>query len=246
MRGTSAAPSSRAGLRSAVAWPAIAALWKKPVMCARFSRQRLQHRVAVLRQAGELLVLAGEDGEDPVGLAQRRIGAVDRPRRGPGRARRGPPPRSLRISRKRSRVGQPLDVVDQVEVDRLAVVLERQEVLAGAGLAVRDLFEERRRLACRAPAAGSACSRRTSRRSATAGGSGSWRPAEVLEARVGDVHHDDRLAGHRVRCRPRRLAISSGVRDVDRLRPCRRWRRRPGPARPGPRRSRCRRSPRTT
>ena len=56
-RGTSAGPPR--GRRCARRWPApaIAALWKKPVMWARLSRERLQHRVAVARQAGELLVL---------------------------------------------------------------------------------------------------------------------------------------------------------------------------------------------
>ena len=52
-----------------------------------------------------------------------------------------PAPRSLRISRKRSGVGLAHDVVDQVEVDRLAVALERQQVLALARLAVGDLLE---------------------------------------------------------------------------------------------------------
>ena len=67
------------------------------------------------------------------------------------------------------------DVVDQVEVDRLAVALERQQVLALARLAVGDLLELRRRLGARRARLGRARTRRTSRRSATAGGSGTRR-----------------------------------------------------------------------
>ncbi len=73
------------------------------------------------------------------------------------------------------RVGQRLDVVDQVRVDAGAVAAERQQVLACALLAVGDLSSAAAAAASPAPAAGSGGSRRTSRRSATAGGSGSWR-----------------------------------------------------------------------
>ena len=73
------------------------------------------------------------------------------------------------------RVGQFVDVVDQVGVDAGAVVLQRQQVLAGAGLAGGDPASAAAPRASRERGAASAGSRRTSRRSATAGGSGSWR-----------------------------------------------------------------------
>ena len=40
-------------------------------------RQRLQDRVAVLGELGELLVLLGEGGEDLVGLLERGVGATN-------------------------------------------------------------------------------------------------------------------------------------------------------------------------
>ena len=53
-------------------------------------REGLQHGVAVARQAGELLVLLGEDGEDTIRLAEGRIGAVDDLAEVLAAARRGP------------------------------------------------------------------------------------------------------------------------------------------------------------
>ena len=73
-------------------------------------------------------------------------------------------------------VGLAHDVVDEVEVDRLAVRLERQEALALAGLALLDHRRAPAAARCPRRAAGSARTRRTSRRAATAAGSGRMRP----------------------------------------------------------------------
>ena len=96
------------------------------------------------------------------------------------------------------------------------VVLDRQQVLAGAGLALRDLLELRRRLGAGRPRLGDAAVEELLAdqrlRPDDAGGV----LAEVLEARVGDVHHDDRLArtGRVVRVAGNGLALE---RDVDRI-----------------------------
>ena len=94
------------------------------------------------------------------------------------------------------RVRLAVDVVDEVEVDRLAVVLQRQEVLAGARLAVGDLLER-----AAAPASGRARLRSAEQSTNFSPSSDCGRirqrgvAAEVLEAGVGDLEHDDRLAG---------------------------------------------------
>ena len=82
-------------------------------------------RVAVARQAGELAVLESEDVEHPVGLAQGRVGAVDHlaevvaPRGEAGAE-------VVEDQAEAVAIGHALDVLDQVEVDRCAVVLQRQ------------------------------------------------------------------------------------------------------------------------
>ena len=73
------------------------------------------------------------------------------------------------------RVGQRLDVVDQVGVDAGAVVPSGSRYWPAPGWP-DGILRSGGAGCCPAPAAGSAGSRRTSRRSATAGGSGSWRP----------------------------------------------------------------------
>ena len=119
------------------------------------------------RQPGQLAVLVGEDREHLVGLAQRRVGAVDdlvELLAAAGQAGA----ELAQQDREALPVGQPQDVVDQVEVDRRARVLDRQQALAlavalldpaqlgrvgRAGLALDELLADQR------PAAGS-CRRR--------------------------------------------------------------------------------------
>ena len=128
-RGTSASWASRSSPRSAVAWPAMAALRKKPVTLVAVLGQRLQHGVAVAGEAGELVVLVGEDLEHAVGLAQGGVGAVDDLAEvvaagGEAGAE------VVEDEAEAVAVGGAVDVLDQVDVDGLAVVLERA---AGAG-----------------------------------------------------------------------------------------------------------------
>ena len=126
-------------------------------------------------EALERAVLPGEDGEHLVRLAQRRVRALDdlrelvAPRREAGAE-------VVQDQAEAVRIGLAHDVVDQVEVDRLAVLLERQEALALA--AARPRGSPRAPAAARCPAPGAAWARtpRTSRPGATAGGSCRTRP----------------------------------------------------------------------
>ena len=142
------------------------------------------------------MVLARELRKHAVGLAQRRIGPLDdrlQVLAACGEAR------SQVVQDQAEPVGERLahDVVDEVDVDLLAVVLERQEALAGARLRVRDHLERRRRLRLRGVRlrrlAVDVLLAEERGRPDDAGGI----LAEVLEAGVRDVHHDDRLAGIR-------------------------------------------------
>ena len=161
--------------RSAVASPAWAALLMKPPIRSRSRASGVSTASPLRASVRKRLVLLAEDREHLVGLAQRGVGAIDdlgqvvaaRGERGAERVEDQP---------EAVRVGLAHDVVDQVEVDRRAVRLQRQEVLALARLAVTDHLERGRRGECPRPAAGSACTRRTSRRAATAAGSGTTRP----------------------------------------------------------------------
>ena len=79
------------------------------------------------REVGERLVLAREDLQHLVGLAQRRVRAVDDlVQLGAAAGQRGA--ELVDQEREPLAVGQPHDVVDQVEVDRRARPLERQHV----------------------------------------------------------------------------------------------------------------------
>ena len=159
---------------SELASAAAPALERKPATWARSREQRPRISLGVAGQLGELVALGGEDAEEAVDVAQDRVGALDQHLEVVAAAGEAgaefveDEPEALRV-------GQRLDVVDQVRVDAGAVAAERQQVLARARLPVGDLLQRRRRRRARAPAAGSAGSRRTSRRSATAAGSGSWR-----------------------------------------------------------------------
>ena len=168
-RGTSRRPASRSRCARRSPRPAIAALRKKPVMLVAVARPAAQDRVAVVARLASCWFCSARIFEHPVGLAERRVGAVDH--LAEVLAAAGEAGAELVEDQPEAvAVGRAVDVLDQVEVDRLAVVLERQQALARAGLAVRDLLELGRRRRARRRAAGSGCSRRTSRRSATAGG----------------------------------------------------------------------------
>ena len=80
--------------------------------------QRSEDRVAVARQVGEHAVLVGEDGEDLVGLLQRRVGVGHRLAQvaaAPGQAGA----QLVEDDGQPLAVGQAQRVVEQVEVDRL-------------------------------------------------------------------------------------------------------------------------------
>ena len=173
-RGTCAARLPAPAPRSELAWAAAPALVKKPATLGAFARERPEDLLGVGGELGQLVALGVEDADQAVDVAQRRVGPLDR-RLDVGAAAGEAGAEFVEDQAEALRVGQFVDVVDQVRVDAGAVVLQRQQVLAGAGLAGRDLLQRRRRLASRARAAGSGGSRRTSRRSATAAGSGSWR-----------------------------------------------------------------------
>ena len=93
-------------------------------------------------------VLAGQDLHDPVGLLQRRVGVADRLAQRlalAGEAR----PQLVEDDRQPLAVGQAEGVDDQVGVDRLARLLDRDEALALAVPSVRDPAQRRQRLARR-------------------------------------------------------------------------------------------------
>ena len=131
------------------------------------ARQRRQDRVGVDRELGELRVLLGQDREHLVGLLQRRIARRMTSLRSLPRPAR-PVPSSLRISDSRSRSGCAHRVADQVDVDRLHRVGDRQQPLALARAAV-DLAAAPAAARSSTSAAASACTRRSARRSGSAG-----------------------------------------------------------------------------
>ena len=156
------------------------------------ARQRLEDRVGVARQVGDHLVLLGEDLQHLVDLLQRRVGAADDHAQvlaaaGDADAEVGEDDRQALAHRLAH------DVVEQVDVDRLGVVLDRQQVLALARRPPRSArapaAAPRRRARCsvsvhstkRSPI--SDCGRTMQLASL----------AEVLVAGVLDVEHDGGL-----------------------------------------------------
>ncbi len=136
--------ASRSARRSAVASRHLGGVLERGGDAAALAGQRRQHGVAVARQLLQRVVLRGEDRQHLVDLAQRRVGAADDlvevgAAAGDARAELVEDDRQARLLRLAR------DVVDQVEVDRLARVLDRQQVLALA-LAVLDLLQLRGRL----------------------------------------------------------------------------------------------------
>src|SRR5262249_27065014 len=104
-----------------------------------------QDLVGVGGQLGQLAPLRGQDAQDSVGVPEGRIASPDDLLE------------VLPLSRKSSaevvqdqaeplRVRLTEDVADQIRLDARTVLLNRNQVLAGAGLAVSDLPQRRRRL----------------------------------------------------------------------------------------------------
>ena len=110
---------------------------------AALARERRERGVGVTREVGQDLVLRGEQREDLVDLLERRVGAADDLVELGAAA--GDAGAELREDQRQPLpVRQAHDVVDQVEVDRLRGVADRQQVLALA-LALVDLLQRRRR-----------------------------------------------------------------------------------------------------
>ena len=137
--------------------------------CSRSRASGAERRVGVARQPREHAVLAGQDREHLVGLAQRRVGAVDDlvellAAAGEAGAE------LVEQDREALAVGQAHDVVDQVEVDRRARVRRpaagarprrrpRRSARSGcaergAGLALHELLADQRLRADRAVGVG--------------------------------------------------------------------------------------------
>jgi hypothetical protein len=94
--------------------------------------ERREHARGLVGQLGERAVLAGQHGDHLIGLPKRGIGSLERlvqrlavagqPRPEAGDDQ----PHALLL-------GQPGDVVDQIQADRRGGVLDRQQVLALVG-----------------------------------------------------------------------------------------------------------------
>ena len=203
--GNSSKPATMSSRRSAAAVPAVAALRMKPARCWRCSDSGCRIVSLSCGELGELLVLLGEGGEDLVGLLERGVGATNHVRE-VGAAGGETRAEVVEDQPEALDLGLTGDVVDQVEVDLLAVVLDRQPVLAGADLAVGDLLERRRRLRLRGPRLGrlalDVLLAEQRLRPDQAGGVGE----EVLEAGIVDAEHRDGLAGLLVAVAPDGLA----------------------------------------
>ena len=204
-------PASRSGLRSAVASAATLALLMNPETACALAGERLHDPVAVAGELAELLVLAGQLGQHPVGLAERRVGAPD-DRRQVLAPSGEPGPQVVEDQPEAIGVGLAHDVVDQVDVHCLAVVLQRQEVLAGSGLAIWNLVQRRRQRRARRPRQGGLAVDvfLPQKRLGTDQAGGVL--AKVLEASLVDLHHDHRLAGIR---RPVPVHALAGQRHFD-------------------------------
>ncbi len=184
---------SRSALRSAVACGRDVRGVDEVGDVLALAGERADHSVGVARELRQHPVLACERAEHLVGLAQCRVRTLDDLRellaagREAGAEAVDDQPEAVRI-----RLAH--DVVDEVEVDRRAVAVERQQILARTRLVLGNQLELRRRLGAR-----SARLRRLTLdelladqrlRADQAGGVG----AEVLEPGLGDLEDDDRLA----------------------------------------------------
>ena len=123
---------ARSSLRSAVASPAMRGVAEEAGDRRAVAGQRLEDGVPVAGERGELGVLVGEDLEDAVGLAQGGVGAVDDLAELVAAGREAGS-EVVEDEAEAVAVGDAVDVLEQVEVHRLAVVLQRQQALALAG-----------------------------------------------------------------------------------------------------------------
>ena len=162
------------------------------------TRERPKDFLRVGGQLGELLALRGEDAEQRVDVAQYRVGPLDQHLEVFAAAGQ-PGAEFVEDQAEALRVGQLLDVVDQVRIDAGAVVLERQQVLTGAGLPVGDLPQRWRGRGARSAGHGRAAIDELLADQRLRSDQAAGVAAEVLEAGVFDLHRDHRFAGHSLR-----------------------------------------------
>ncbi len=160
---------------------------------AALARERPQDFLRVARQLRQLVALGREDAEGAVDVAQDRVRPLDQhfdvfAAAGQAGAE------FVEDQPEALRVGQGVDVVDQVGVDAGAVVAERQQVLAGPRFAGGDLLQRRRRFGPRRPRQGRLAVDELLADQRLRPDQAACVLPPVLEARVGDVHDDDRLA----------------------------------------------------
>ncbi len=156
--------------------------------------ERSQRAVAVARQVVERLRLALQEREQLVGLAESRVAAGDDLLEILA-ARRQADAELVQDQAEAVGIRLAHDVVDEVEVNRLAVVLDRQEDLALARLAVGDDLELRRRLGARGASLGRLALDELLAQERLRAHQAGRVLAPVLEALVRDPHDDNGLAG---------------------------------------------------
>ncbi len=156
--------------------------------------ERLERSGTVFGEVVERLGLSLEQRQELVRLAQRRVAAHDDLLE-VFAAGREADAELVQDQSEPVRVGLAHDVVDQVEVDCLAVVLDREEALALAGLALLDYLQLRRRIGARRARLGRLALDELLAEERLRANQAGGVLAPVLKARVGDPHHDDRLAG---------------------------------------------------
>ena len=126
--------------RSALAAAVYPAFLKKLIMFSFFAARAVMFLSPSLASWARRLFSEARDGQNLVDLEKRRVGLLHRfPKilaagRQTGSQFVEDDPETLRVR-------QAVDVVDQVEVNRLGVVLDRQQIFAGTGLTVGDLVE---------------------------------------------------------------------------------------------------------
>ena len=190
--------ASRAAPSSALACAAAPALEKKPATLRALARERPEDLLGVGGELRQPVALGPEDAEEAIGVAQHRVGALDDlldVLAAPGE----PGAEFVEDQPEALHVGQLVDVVDQVRVDAGAVVLDRQQVLAGARLPVGDLLQRRRRLGARRARQGGTAVDELLADQRLGADQAAGVAAEVLEARIDDLHRDHGLARDRLR-----------------------------------------------
>ena len=152
------------------------------------ARQRLEHSVGVDRELLEHGVLVGQDLEHLVGLAQRRVRPPDdlvEVAAAPGH--RGA--ELIEDQRQPLALGRAHGVADQVDVDRLGRVLDRQQALALAR-PVFDHVELRRRIGVSGADLGRLALDEALADQVLRADDAARVAAEVLVAGLGDLEHD--------------------------------------------------------